>query len=94
MLNIKTPDWIAADCDRVGFWLKGDGLGERLNLMFGNYEHKPALCFRYGVALDFTGGEFAVPFDDFRPKGQMQKHLWARLYLTSAALGAGRCDDR
>ncbi len=71
-LNIAAADWIVNDCDRIGFWLKGDGSGERLTVMFGNYGLKPALCFRYPVLLDFTGWrQFTVPFEDFEPKGQM-----------------------
>ncbi len=70
--GIRTTDWIANDCDRISFWLKGDGSGEALNLMFGNYGIKPALCFRYGIKLDFTDWrQFVIPFNDFEPKGQM-----------------------
>ena len=69
-LNIRTIEWSGADCDRVAFWLKGDGSGETFNLMFGNYEHKPALCFIYPVKLDFTDWKrFVVPFKDFKPEG-------------------------
>ena len=40
--------------------------------MFGNYGIKPALCFRYGIKLDFTDWrQFVIPFNDFEPKGQM-----------------------
>jgi hypothetical protein len=75
-LNIRTADWIAADCDRIGFWLKGDGSGETLQVMFGNYERRPPLCFRHSVRLDFTGWrEFVVPFSQFEPRGRMQKDL-------------------
>jgi hypothetical protein len=75
-LNLSTQDWIANDCDRVSFWLKGDGSGETFNLMFGNYEIKPALCFVFSVKLDFTDWRrFVVPFNDFEPKGQMAAHL-------------------
>ena len=88
-LNIRTIDWIASDCDRISFWLKGDGSGETLNVMFGNYEHKPALCFRYGVKLGFTGWkQFSIPFADFEPKGQMTANIGLRSWRssTSAAL--------
>lgn len=70
--TIGTLDWIVNDCDRVRFWVKGDGSGERLNLMFGNYGIKPPLCFSHGVMLDFVGWhEFTVPFSEFEPKGKM-----------------------
>lgn len=74
--SIKPLDWVAAGCDRIAFWIKGDGSGERLNLMLGNYEVKPALCFRHGITLDFTGWrQFVVPFSQFEPKGQLTKNL-------------------
>lgn len=74
--NISTLDWIANDCDRVSLWIKGDGSGETLNVMFGNYERKPALCFTYPVKLDFTGWrQVVIPFADFNPKGQMGAHV-------------------
>ncbi|MCE5219541.1 cellulase family glycosylhydrolase [bacterium] len=75
-LNISTTDWIANNCDRVSFWLKGDGSGERLNVMFGNYELRPALSYRHAVTLDFTGWrQFVVPFAEFEPQGAMAANL-------------------
>ena len=69
-LNIRTLEWSGADCDRVALWLKGDGSGETFNLMFGNYEHKPALCFMYPIKLDFSDWKrFVVPFKHFKPEG-------------------------
>ena len=74
--RVSTLSWIANDCDRVSFWVKGDGSGETFNLMFGNYDRKPALCFRAPIKLDFTGWrQFVVPFADFEPKGQMGAHV-------------------
>lgn len=88
-VGISTLDWIANDCDRVSFWLKGDGSGETLKVMFGNYERKPALCFSYPVKLDFTGWrQFVAPFADFEPKGEMGAHVGelvlAQLNVTGA----------
>ena len=68
--GIRTVDWIGADCDRLALWLKGDGSGETLNVMFGNYERKPALCYITPVKLDFTDWRHLVlPFADFKPAG-------------------------
>jgi hypothetical protein len=75
-LNISTTDWIANNCDRVSFWLKGDGSGERLNVMFGNYEVKPALCYRYAVTVDFADWrQFVVPLAELEPRGEMAANL-------------------
>lgn len=69
-LNIRTVEWLGADCDRLALWLKGDGSGETLNLMFGNYDRKPALCYRSPIKLDFTGWKhLELPFADFQPAG-------------------------
>ena len=69
-LSIRPVEWIGADCDRLALWLKGDGSGETLNLMFGNYERKPALCYITPVKLDFTDWKrLILPFADFKPAG-------------------------
>ena len=71
-MGIRTVDWLSNHCDRIGFWLKGDGSGETLTLMFGNYEHRPGLCYRYRVKLDFSQWRhFEVPFENFEPRGEM-----------------------
>lgn len=75
-LNVDPLEWVGSDCDRVAFWVKGDGSGEKFNLMFGNYEIKPSLCFIYPVTLDFTEWRrFVVSCNDFTPKGQFQAAL-------------------
>ena len=67
---VRPVEWIGADCDRLALWVKGDGSGETLNLMLGNYERKPALCYITPVKLDFTDWKhLIVPFADFKPAG-------------------------
>jgi hypothetical protein len=69
-MNVRTVEWVARGCDRISLWVKGDGSGETLNLMFGNYERQPALCFIYPITLDFTGWkQFVAPFREFKPEG-------------------------
>ena len=69
-LGIRPVDWIGADCDRLALWLKGDGSGATLNLMLGNYERKPALCYVTPLKLDFTDWkQLVLPFADFTPAG-------------------------
>ena len=69
-LNVNPVEWSGADCDRLSLWLKGDGSGETLNVMFGNYDHKPALCYVTPIKLDFTEWkQFVLPFADFKPEG-------------------------
>ncbi len=75
-MSVNTLEWIGADCDRVAFWLKGDGSGETLNLMFGNYVIKPSLCFVFPVKLDFSDWRrFVVNFNDMEPKGKLSACL-------------------
>ena len=69
-LGVRPVEWIGADCDRLALWVRGDGSGETLNVMLGNYERRPALCFIHPVKLDFTGWkQFTLPFADFTPAG-------------------------
>lgn len=69
-LGVDPGAWLQAGCDRLALWVRGDGSGETLNLMFGNYEHKPALCYRYPLTLDFTDWRYLeIPFARFEPEG-------------------------
>ena len=87
-MSIRPLDWLANDCDRISLWVKGDGSGEKLTLMFGNYAHKPALCFQYSIVLDFTGWrQVVIPFADFSPRGKMGAHV-AALVLAQLHVGA------
>jgi len=67
---VRPTEWVGADCDRVAFWLKGDGSGGTFSLILGNYEHQPVLAHQTSLALDFTDWRrFEVPFDQFQPAG-------------------------
>lgn len=69
-MGIVPAEWTAIGPDRVRLWVKGDGSGEALNLMFGNYERKPPLSFRYRIPLDFTGWrQVTIPLRGFVPEG-------------------------
>ena len=69
-MPIVGSELLGAGCDRLRLWVKGDGSGEKVNVMFGNYERKPALCFKAAIALDFTGWrEVVLPFTAFAPEG-------------------------
>ncbi|MCC7491321.1 MAG: cellulase family glycosylhydrolase [Fimbriimonadaceae bacterium] len=67
---VRPGEWSGQGGVALRFRLRGDGSGERLNVMFGNYEARPALMFRASVLLDFTDErEITLPFDSFEPAG-------------------------
>ncbi len=68
--TVRPGEWLGLGCEAIRLWIRGDGSGETLNVMFGNYEVKPALNFRAPVKLDFTGWrEVVLPFEGFQPAG-------------------------
>lgn len=68
-LTVRPVDWIGAGCDRLALWVRGDGSGEALNVMLGNYDARPTVCSWYPITLDFTGWQhYVLPFAEFVPE--------------------------
>ncbi len=63
-------------CDAVGFWIKGDGKGEILNVQLTTPAEYMAAYSDHYVKIDFTGWRYVVLLFRERDAGLHRKYVW------------------